>query len=197
MFYSLIFLNFFSGLMCQVVLYGSENVISNNNLKAISHTCSVVINMLPGKSNSCNILLKKPSGKVIKNIEEYEFLPNLTIRNTKCKSSSEGPTSVKTNRDQNEMFALESVKNEGKGGQIHYIPDKDDDWDDEDPDDDLTCELEAVRVVSNNSNIKIESADNETDAALSAQTTFNLSLTTDQRKSKNELLLPHTRYDIS
>ena len=41
---------------------------------------------------------------------------------------------------------------------------------------------------------KEDEGSSDSDVVLAAQTTFNLSLTEDQRRSKNMLLLPHTRY---
>lgn len=57
----------------------------------------------------------------------------------------------------------------------------------------LTPDLQ-VQVRKAQSQTTLPSAsDPETDAILAAQTTFNLALTDDQRRAKNNLLLPHTR----
>lgn len=57
----------------------------------------------------------------------------------------------------------------------------------------LTPDLQVQVRKAQSQTTSPSTTDPETDAILAAQTTFNLALTDDQRRAKNNLLLPHTR----
>ena len=176
----------------QFILYSNKDIIKQEDLKALNHVCDACITTLPHESYmSCEVILKKPSGKVIRNTEAYELTSNLEVQKIRPLTTKSNSTTEKSveNQEYDTNVSSKNGKTQINEGKIHYVPDENDDWDDEDPDDDLTCELENVRVSSSKSK-----EDNEDDEKItSAQTTFKLTLTNQERIAKNQLLLPHTR----
>ncbi|XP_069958353.1 elongator complex protein 5 [Cherax quadricarinatus] len=114
----------------QLILYCGRDVMPESVLSALCHISSAVVHVLPSSPCSCQLILKKPSRKIIKAHEEFSLNENLHLQDIQQSKSKEVPCS-----DEN----LDSV------------------------------------------------------AILASQTTFNLTLTDDQRIAKNNLLLPHTR----
>ncbi|KAG0724914.1 hypothetical protein GWK47_039633 [Chionoecetes opilio] len=114
-------------------------VVSESMLQAVTHLASGVLHLQATQPVSCAIVIKKPSGKVIKAQEEFILTPDLRVEGVRP-----------------------ALRSTGQGGA-------------------------AGDFASTSS-----TSDSTTDSLLAA-TTFSLALTEEQRRAKNELLLPHTR----
>lgn len=146
----------------QVVVYCGRDVVSDSMLQAVTHLASGVLHLQPTRPCSCATLLRKPSGKVIKAQEEFSLTPDFKVQGVKvfqkttgqarvpADTSSSDPTpesllaastfslslTDEQRRAKNELL-LPHTRVQGEGGQILYTPDREDDWDEDDPDDDL------------------------------------------------------------
>ena len=54
----------------QVLIYGGRDVICDSMLQAVTHLASCILHLHPTHPCTCDILLKGPSGKVIKTVSE-------------------------------------------------------------------------------------------------------------------------------
>lgn len=146
----------------QVVVYCGRDVVSEGLLQAVTHLATCVLHLQPTQPCSCSVVLKKPSGKVTKAHEEFSLTPDFKIHGVKAAQKTAGPAKVPAEtpssdptpesllaastfslsltedqrRAKNELL-LPHTRVQGEGGQIHYTPDREDDWDEDDPDDDL------------------------------------------------------------
>ncbi|XP_028172919.1 elongator complex protein 5 [Ostrinia furnacalis] len=120
----------------------------------LNHIASAIVSYDDGSNNNVHILLKK-SGKVVKSSETLSYdvrtstLKSIPIvKNIKAEDEPEKPspvnlTTFKIEVDQTEKLEKYKLQlpymskiNEGQG-KIFYEPDAVDDWDEEDPDEDL------------------------------------------------------------
>ncbi|KAG7166217.1 elongator complex protein 5-like [Homarus americanus] len=141
----------------QVIVYCGRDVVPESMLAALCHIAAATVHLLPTSPCSCRLVLRKPSGKVIKAHEEFTLTPDLqvqdvqpakSIRTQHVSESSETDVilaaqttfSLALTEDQRiakNSLLLPHTRVQTQGGHIHYTPDDVDDWDDDDPDDDL------------------------------------------------------------
>ncbi|KAK4294374.1 hypothetical protein Pmani_032996 [Petrolisthes manimaculis] len=144
----------------QVIVYCGRDTVEENTLTALAHIAAVTTHLLPSHPLTCKVVLRKPSGKVIKTHEEFTLTKELQVQDVRPvkKATTSLPPVENTEADtilaSQTTFSLtltedqRAAKNKlllphtrvqqaGVGGQIHYTPDDVDDWDDDDPDDDL------------------------------------------------------------
>lgn len=147
----------------QVVVYCGRDVVSEDMLEAVAHLASGVLHLHHTQPCSCAILVRKPSGKVIKAQEEFCLTPDFRVQGVRPAQKNTGQVGVPADtsassdptpesllaattfslsltdeqrRAKNELL-LPHTRVQGEGGQILYTPDQEDDWDEDDPDDDL------------------------------------------------------------
>ncbi|XP_069978894.1 elongator complex protein 5 [Penaeus vannamei] len=140
----------------QLIVLSGRDVLPENILSAVCHIASAVVYVLPTTPSSCKVVLKKPSGKVLKSHEEFTLTPDLQVQVRKAQSQTTLPSASDPETDailaaqttfnlaltddqrraKNNLL-LPHTRIQSTGGQIHYTPDDVDDWDDDDPDDDL------------------------------------------------------------
>ncbi|MPC20798.1 elongator complex protein 5-like [Portunus trituberculatus] len=146
----------------QVVVYCGRDVVCEDMLEAVTHLASGVLHLRHTQPCSCAVLVRKTSGKVIKAQEEFSLTPDFRVQGVKptqntgqvgvpadtSASSDPTPESLlaattfslsltdEQRRAKNELL-LPHTRVQTEGGQILYTPDQEDDWDEDDPDDDL------------------------------------------------------------
>ncbi|XP_064611750.1 elongator complex protein 5-like [Liolophura sinensis] len=161
------------GNIAQVVFLLHGDLHSDHSLTLIHHVTSSVLKICPSKSPNhaaiCNILHKKPSGKVIKLSEHFDVNSSLDVQNVEeWKPSNAMATDVSesqldptanltfnlsltdeekqarsklvlpyTKAMDRPVIGTDNTSGGGEGGKIFYQPDEADDFDEEDPDDDL------------------------------------------------------------
>lgn len=54
--------------MQQLIVLSGRDVLPENILSAVCHIASAVVYVLPTTPSSCKVVLKKPSGKVLKSV---------------------------------------------------------------------------------------------------------------------------------
>lgn len=62
--------------MQQLIVLSGRDVLPENILSAVCHIASAVVYVLPTTPSSCKVVLKKPSGKVLKSVS---FLVSLYL----------------------------------------------------------------------------------------------------------------------
>ncbi|KAK7085135.1 hypothetical protein SK128_000449 [Halocaridina rubra] len=140
----------------QVVVYCGRDCVPESFIISLNHLSSAVIHLYKGNPTRCKVILKKPSGKIVKTYEEFTLSPELKVQETRAVQLEKEPRGESTDEDAvlaaqttfNLTLTEEQRKSKNKlllphtrvqssGGQILYTPDDEDDWDEEDPDDDL------------------------------------------------------------
>ncbi|XP_075225674.1 elongator complex protein 5 [Lycorma delicatula] len=141
------------------VIYKETILHYDTTITLLKHLASVWIAVLPYRRNSTGkvivkILHKKANGKLLKQVEEC-YIDSAGLFQSKKVEITKEPSSK---FDDNELpsqlttfnlglkeeeklarskLVLPYLKTENSGGSIYYEPDENDDWDEEDPDDDL------------------------------------------------------------
>lgn len=140
----------------QLIVYASADCMQENLMSSLCHIASATIHLQSAVPYRCKIVLKKPSGKVLQSYEEFNLGPDLTVqdnRTVEVEKHQAGETNdadailavqttfnltlTEDQRKSKNMLLLPHTRVQSSGGQIHYTPDDVDDWDEEDPDDDL------------------------------------------------------------
>nr|XP_045617159.1 elongator complex protein 5-like isoform X1 [Procambarus clarkii]XP_045617160.1 elongator complex protein 5-like isoform X1 [Procambarus clarkii] len=141
----------------QLILYCGRDIMPESTLSAVCHITAAVVHVLPTNPCSCRIILRKPSGKIIKVHEEFSLTQDLQVQDIHLTKSKEASCSLESanavailaaqttfnlsltddQRVAKNNLLLPHTRIQSQGGEIHYTPDDVDDWDEEDPDDDL------------------------------------------------------------
>ncbi|XP_068220738.1 elongator complex protein 5 [Palaemon carinicauda] len=140
----------------QLIVYASSDCVQENVMSALCHLASATIHLQAAVPYKCRIVLKKPSGKVLQSCEEFNLGPDLTVQDNRTveivkhqpEETSDADailaaqttfnlTLTEDQRKSKNMLLLPHTRVQSSGGQILYTPDDVDDWDEEDPDDDL------------------------------------------------------------
>lgn len=140
----------------QLVVYCGRDCVPGDMISAISHIASATIHIEPRSPCRCKVLLRKPSGKIVQTCEEFTLTPDLQLQGNRIVEKDSAPQAESSDADailaaqttfnlsltedqrkSKNMLLLPHTRVQSSGGQIHYTPDDADDWDDEDPDDDL------------------------------------------------------------
>lgn len=140
----------------QVIIHCSTDVISDSFLSALSYISEARITMMPTVPCSCKVVFRKKSGKLMKAHEQFKLSESFMLQNISTvekTSSAQEETSdtdailaaqttfnLTLTEDQKlakNKLLLPHQRIQSHGGHIHYTPDDVDDWDEDDPDDDL------------------------------------------------------------
>ncbi|CAL4209033.1 unnamed protein product, partial [Meganyctiphanes norvegica] len=142
----------------QVIIHCSTDVLSESFLSALSYISAAKIMLKPTVPCICKVVFRKKSGKLIKAHESFKLSDKFVIQNVIVVEKTV-PTSQDETSDVDAILAAQTTFNltlteEQKfaknklllphqrivsvhGGHIHYTPDDVDDWDEDDPDEDL------------------------------------------------------------
>lgn len=140
----------------QVIIHCSTDVISESFLSALSYISEARITLMPTVPCSCKVVFRKKSGKLIKAHEQFKLSESFMIQNISAvekTASAQDETSdtdailaaqttfnLTLTEDQKltkSKLLLPHQRMVSHGGHIHYTPDDVDDWDEDDPDEDL------------------------------------------------------------
>ncbi|XP_071541026.1 elongator complex protein 5 [Panulirus ornatus] len=141
----------------QLIVFCGRDIVAESMLSAVCHIARATVHLMPTKPCSCRVVLRKPSGKVIKAHEEFSLTSELQVQDIHPVHVKEVPC-VAESSDTDAILAAQTTFNlsltddqrieknklllphtrvQSLGGQILYTPDDADDWDEDDPDDDL------------------------------------------------------------
>jgi len=142
--------------VCQVIIHCNMDILTESFLSALCYISAAQVTLIPTVPCSCKVLFKKNSGKLIKAHESFKLTDKFVIQYIKAVEKTASSQVEITDTDailaaqttfnltltQDQKLAkskllLPHQRIQSHGGHIHYTPDDADDWDEDDPDDDL------------------------------------------------------------